>query len=133
MLVEFLLEVFFIKVHLKGYLQNLTENTKDIIETTGIINKNKITYYDNSIKYTIEKFKDKVFLKRENEEFIHGIVFKQNELYDTEYYIKELNTSLTIKIKTKKIYISDNKIEVNYEIIDNSNDYLYIIEMSDKQ
>ena len=132
MLVEFLLEVFCIKIKVKGYLQNLTENTSEEIDTFGIKNKNKLVYVLSSTKYKMDILKDKILLTRENDEFIHGMIFELNKCTETNYYIKSLNASISIKILTKKISISDDKIEINYQTIDNQNEYIYIIEMSDK-
>ena len=42
MLLELLLEVFSIKIKIKGYLQNLTENTKDNIDVIALQNKRNI-------------------------------------------------------------------------------------------
>ena len=131
MLVEFLLEVFFIKIKLKGYLENITENTKELIDTKGIKNKDKITYIIENTKYKIELKDKELVLTRENNEFIHKMIFKENKTTETKYYIKELKTDLSLKILTTKLEIELNKILINYEIIDNDNKYIYVIEMSE--
>ena len=129
---EFLSEVFFIKIKVKGYLKNITENTIEKIDTSAIKNKNKISYIIDNTKYRLDLLTEKIILKRESNEFIHSMVFKENKETKTEYYIKTLNTSLDIKILTTKINITDNKIEINYKIIDSNSEYIYLIEMSDK-
>ena len=131
MLVEFLLEVFFIKIKIKGYLENTTENTKEFIDILGIKNKNKISYIIDKTKYKLEIFSSKLILTRENDEFIHGMVFELNKETMTEYYIKDINSSLSLKLLTTKLEISENIIEINYKISDNDNKYIYLIEMSD--
>lgn len=128
---EFLLEVFFIKIKVKTTLKSLTDSTEEKYETTGIKNKNKLIYYVDKTKYAVEIKKQQVVIKRENEEFTHGMLFDINQITSTEYYIKELGTSLLIKIKTKNINITDNEISINYETIDNNSKYIYKIEMSD--
>ncbi len=60
------------------------------------------------------------------------IVFKPNKITKTEYYLKEYNTSIDIQIKTNKINISEEIIEIDYTIIDTKENYLYILEMSEK-
>lgn len=132
MLVEFLLEVFFIKIKIKGYLNNLTENTKEFIDTTGIKNKNKITYIKDNIKYKLEKYPDKIILIRESEEYLHSMIFELNKETETNYYIKEFNSNISLKITTNKLDITENKIEINYKVADNNDEYIYLIETSDK-
>ena len=60
------------------------------------------------------------------------IVFKPNKITKTEYYLKEYNTSIDIQIKTNKININEEIIEIDYTIIDTKENYLYILEMSEK-
>ena len=60
------------------------------------------------------------------------IVFKPNKTTKTEYYLKEYNTSIDIQIKTNKININEEIIEIDYTIIDTNENYLYILEMSEK-
>jgi len=132
MLVEFLLEVFFIKIKIKGYLENITENTKEFIDTFGINNKNKISYIIDNTKYKLDIFNDKIILTRETEEFIHGMIFKLNQETTTEYYMKKINSSLSLKLLTTKLEINKLKIEINYKVLDNDNEYIYLIEMSEK-
>ena len=59
------------------------------------------------------------------------MIFEPTKEYITEYYIKELNTSINIKIKTNNLIIENNRIIINYRIIDSEEEYLYLIEMSD--
>lgn len=132
MLDEFLLEVFFIKIKIKGYLENTTENTKEFIDTFGINNKNKISYIIDNTKYKLDMFNDKLILTRETEEFIHGMIFELNKETLTKYYMKELNSSISLKLLTTKLEINKFKIEINYKVLDNDNEYIYLIEMSEK-
>ena len=85
---EFLLEVFFIKIKVKTTLKSLTDSTEEKYETTGIKNKNKLIYYVDKTKYAVEIKKQQVVIKRENEEFTHGMLFDINQITSTEYYIK---------------------------------------------
>ena len=112
---EFLLEVFSIKIKIKGYLKNETEKTTENFEIFGIKNKEKITY----------------IIDRETEEFIHSMVFIPKKTTDTIYYIKEYKSEIPIKIHTKYIKKVNNYIEIAYKTIDNEIEYIYNIEMSD--
>ena len=131
MLVEFLLEVFFIKIKVKGYLQNINENNKEIINTIGIKNKNKISYIVDKTKYKITISDNRILLIRENQEFSHKMEFELNKENKTEYYIKELSTSIYLCILTTYLSINDKIIEIHYKVIDSQDEYIYVIEMSD--
>ncbi len=122
-------EVLFIKIKVKGYLKNITENTKEIISTNAIKNKNKLTYIDNETSHIIEIKDKKIILIRENQEFIHKFIFDIDNITKSEYYIKEFNTSIDVSIKTTKISQTPNRISIDYEIIDNKNKYIYILDM----
>ena len=131
MLVEFLLEVFFIKIKVKGYLKNITENNQEIIHTFGIKNKDKISYIIDKTKHIITISNNKILLIRDNQEISHKIEFILNKQTKTEYYIKELSISIYPKILTTYLYIDDKLIEIHYKVIDSQDEYIYLIEMSD--
>lgn len=126
---EFLLEVFSIRIKIKGYLENTTEKSKETYDIKGIQNKNKITYIYNDIKHVIDIFSDKVFLSRESQDFIHKLSFTLNKETNSEYYIKEYGTSIEIKVITTELNITENHIKINYKIIDTGEEYEYLIEM----
>ncbi len=126
---EFLLEVFYIKIRIKNTLKNYNEKTENLIETFAIKNKNKISYYNNNTTYKLLLSEKKIILIRETNEFIHKFVFELDNITKSEYYIKELNTNIDILIKTTNLNISENRIEINYEIIDNNNQYSYVLDM----
>ena len=127
---EFLLEVFFIKIKVKGSLKNNTEKTTEIIDTHAIKNKNKIDYINNETKYKIDISNDrKIILIRDNEKFTHKFIFDIDKITESEYYIKELNVSIYVKVKTNRIICTENKLKIDYEIIDNNSKCTYILNM----
>lgn len=128
---EFLLEVFSIKIKIKGYLKNETEKTTENFEIFGIKNKEKITYIIDGTKYKLDIKEKNINLIRETEEFIHSMVFIPKKTTDTIYYIKEYKSEIPIKIHTKYIKKVNNYIEIAYKTIDNEIEYIYNIEMSD--
>jgi len=123
--------VFFIKIKVKGYLKNLTENTEELIDTKVIKNSNVISYIINDTKYKIILGDNKVTLLRENNEFSHGMIFEENITHPSEYYLKESNYSLEFNILTTKLIIDKNKIDITYKILESENIYNYVLEMSD--
>lgn len=123
--------MLFIKIKVKGYLKNLTENTKDLIDTNGIKNSNIISYIIDNTKYKLILEDSKVTLLRENNEFSHGMIFIKDKINPSEYYLKESNYSLEFNIETTKLIIDKNKIDITYKIIESENIYNYVLEVSD--
>lgn len=121
-----------IKVKIKGFLNNLTEQQEEKINTNGIRKSNIISYINNNIKHKLILEENKVILQRENEDFSHEIIFDKNKIKKTEYYLKKLHNSLEFNIETISINITENKINVTYKIIETENIYNYLIELSDK-
>ena len=123
--------MFFIKIKVKGYLENLTENKKDLIDTKAIKNSNIISYIIDDTKYKVIIEKNKITLLRENDEFSHGMLFEKNKTNKSEYYLKESNYSLEFNIQTTNLSIEKNKINITYKIIESDNIYNYVLESSD--
>lgn len=121
--------MFFIKIKVNGYLKNITDNTKEIISVSAIKNKNKISYILNETKHKITIYDDKIVLVRENDEFVHSLIYSIDNFTKSEYYIKELNTNIEIKIKTNKIELDEKHIKIDYEIVDSGDKYSYRIDL----
>lgn len=120
-----------IKILIKGYLKNLTENEIFYIETKGIYNKNKIKFEFDNVKYTFNISNNNIIMNREGKDFISNMSFQENKKNYSSYILKENNLSLEIEILTKKVIIKNNLIIVNYFVIDSETDYEIKIEMSD--
>ena len=131
MMIEFFLEVFFIKIKIKGSLKNITENKEEIIDTTAIKKESIINYKIDNTVYKIKCDNNKVILSRNNEKYSNEIIFDSQKEYNSEYYIKDLNTSINIKIKTNYLKIEKDRIEIKYQVLDSNEEYLYLIEMSE--
>lgn len=123
--------MFFIKINIKGYLKNITENTQELIDTQSIKKDNKISYIIDNTKYILIIENNKVTLLRENNEFSNGIIFIENSTTTSEYYLKESSYSLEFNIETTKLIINKNKIDITYKVIESENIYNYVLEMSD--
>ena len=123
--------MFFIKIKVKGYLKNLTENTNDLIDANGIKNSNIISYIIDNTKHKIIIENNKITLLRENNEFSHGMVFELNIIHQSEYYLKESKYSLEFNILATKIILDNNKIDITYKILETENSYNYVLEVSD--
>ena len=123
--------MLFIKIKVKGYLKNITEATKENIDTYGIKNNNIISYIIDNTKYKLILEDSKITLLRENNEFSHGMIFEENKTHSSEYYLKESNYSLEFNIETTKLIYNENKIDITYKIIESENIYNYVLEVSD--
>lgn len=121
-----------IKVKIKGFLLNKSDQTKILFDTSGINSKNQITYQKDGIKYKLTLSNEKVILIRESSEFNHGMVFSLNQTTKTSYYLKELNSSIDVSLLTTNLVLTDNLITIQYTIIDTNTEYLFKIEMSEK-
>lgn len=121
-----------IKVKIKGFLLNKSDQTKILFDTSGINSKNQITYQEDGIKYKLTLSNEKVILTRESSEFNHGMVFSLNQTTKTSYYLKELNSSIDVSLLTTNLVLTDNLITIQYTIIDTNTEYLFKIEMSEK-
>ena len=120
------------KIHLKGYLKDITNDETTKIDTTAIKNHKKITYYLDKEKYILKiTSPTKLILNRTTEEIESSLYFDMNKVLTAEYTIKENNLSLGIDIRTNKIEITTSYIKIQYTVIDSNNNYEYYIEMSE--
>lgn len=112
-----------------------SDNEKEVLVSTyGIKNENLITYKDNNVFVNILLSDDSVFIKRKCDEYIFELTFKENSRSFGSYFIKNINSSLELFSKTKKLLIENNKIYINYELYINncfSDNFVFIIEWSD--
>lgn len=124
------LGVIFIRIKIKGYLKNITDNEVIEFEEKGIKNKDKITYTNDGVKTTIKRDGNKVMLIRDGSDFINTFVFDKNNS-SCNYFLKENNYDVDIDINTLNIDINDDSIYIKYLIIDSNIEYEYKLEMSD--
>ena len=110
-------------------INDLKEKNKTTSETTAIVNKNKISYITKNAKEQLKINHNNIIFKRENEEFIHIINFTEGKTIPTNYHLKENDLDIEININTKSIKIEEDRIIINYKVIESDNDYEFIIEM----
>lgn len=118
-----------IKIKIKGYLRSIQNNQNSQINVIGIKNENKIQYILDNVKHKIEIQEDKIVLIRENNEFKNTLEFIKNKESISYYLLKEKNFLVDIKIKTKKIEYTNDKIKIVYEVIDSQDEFEYVLEM----
>lgn len=59
------------------------------------------------------------------------MVFEENKKHKSEYYVKELASSLEFTILTTSMHLTSNKIDITYKIVESDSIYHYVLEMSD--
>lgn len=113
----------------------MNENSQYPIDTHGIKNKENITYLDNNTKTNIKIYPNKVILIRDNTEINHAMTYDLTKMTKSEYYLKEYNTSLYFNIRTTSLDIKENYLKISYQIEENNetNEYIYLLEMSDEK
>lgn len=122
--------MIFIKIKVKGYLKNITDNELFEFEEKGIKNKNKVTFSNDNIKNIIKISDNEVILIRDGRDFVNTFVFKDKNS-SCNYLLKENNYDVDIDINTIMMDVSDNGIYIKYTILDSGCEYEYKIEMSD--
>lgn len=126
------LDVIFIRVLIKGYLKNISENEIVNFECKGIKNKNKVTYVDNDVRFNIKINDDNVMLIRDGADFINTFIFDKNKKNSiSNYLIKENNCDVDIDIDVIDLKIDDDIIYIKYLISETNCIYEYKFEMRD--
>ena len=105
----------------------ITQNEKIEYITIGNYDSDKkeLSYQEKQeivtdVKLNLEKHK----LIRDNKDFTMEYQFEVNNKTINTIYLKELGKTIDIQIKTEKYYYDNNKIEIEYILID-SNDKIY--------
>lgn len=126
------LDVIFIRILIKGYLKNISENEIINFECKGIKNKNKVTYVDNDVRFNIKINDDNVILIRDGADFINTFIFDKNKKNSiSNYLIKENNCDVDIDIDVIDLKIDDGIIYIKYLISETNCIYEYKLEMRD--
>ena len=126
------LDVIFIRILIKGYLKNISENEIVNFECKGIKNKNKVTYVDNDVRFNIKINDDNVMLIRDGADFINTFIFDKNKKNSiSNYFIKENNCDVDIDIDVIDLKIDDDIMYIKYLISETNCIYEYKLEMRD--
>lgn len=122
--------MIFIRILVKGYLKNITDNEMFEFEEKGIKNKNKLTFSNDGVKTSIIIDNDKILMIRDGNDFVNSFVFDIKNS-SCNYLLKENNYDVDIDITTIRMDINENNIYIKYVVIDSNCEYEYKIEMSD--
>lgn len=119
-----------IRIKIKGYLKNITDNEIFEFEEKGIRNKNKITFNNSNIKYSIKCDNNEIILIRDGDDFINTFLFNKKNS-NSNYFLKGNGYDMDMEVITSNMEISDELIYIEYEIISTSCKYEFKIEMSE--
>ena len=119
-----------IRIRIKGFLKNVTEKEDAFFDEKGIINKNKISFISDDVKYDIKHSNSDVIMIREGKDFINTFIFKKNKGKST-YTLKDNNYSIDMEIIVNELVINDNFIDIRYIVCDTECEYEYRLEMSE--
>ncbi len=100
---------------IKACIRIENETKKDVFETNGIIQENKLKYKDNDSTMMIYDY-EKQILFRENNELKITYPFSLKEKTIGIIELKDLNQLLNVEIETKKINRKKNDIEIEYRM-----------------
>lgn len=119
-----------IRIKVKGYLKNITDNEIFEFVEKGIKNKDKITFNNNDIKYSIKYNTDEVVMVRDGNDFVNTFVFKEKNS-KSNYFLKENGYDMDMDVVVGNMQIDDKLMYIEYEIVSTSCKYEFKIEMSE--
>ena len=122
-----------IRIKVKGYLRNITDNEIFEFEERGIKNKNKITFNNNDIKYSIRCNDNEIMMIRDGNDFVNTFIFNNNNS-KSNYLLKENGYDMDMEVNVSNMESNDKLIYIEYEIVSTSSGpwklkngkYLYI-------
>lgn len=108
------------KVRIKVDINNSEENNSKEID--AIISNNKLKYKEDDKTTVVYSYLENILI-RENNELRMNYFFDLKKESTGNIYIKELNKKLEVKIKTTKLKIDNNNIEISFIVEDNKFNY----------
>lgn len=115
------------KINLKAKLISEEENLN--IEVSGIKTNNKIIYKENNITVTILILNNRIEMNRTCNEYKINLIFEKDKKTISTYQVFGMPKIFDLETNTKKLDISDNKIQLDYEL--ERNKFSYVLEMED--
>lgn len=104
-----------------------------ITSVSAIKNNNTITFNDNGTMVKIIFLESSINIIRENKDLRLSLLFEEGKNLESEYLIKELNSSMKVTTITKKLLLSEKKISIEYDLYINdeySDNFIYHLEWS---
>ena len=115
------------KIKLKANL--ISEDDNLSISVNAIRLDNKIIYKENDIQVTLLINNNKIEMMRLALDYQINLIFEKNKNTTSTYKFIGGDKFFKLNTKTEKLKISDNKVEIKYELEDNK--FSYTVEMED--
>ena len=110
-----------IRIKVKGYLRNITDNEIFEFEERGI---------NNDIKYSIICNDNEIMMIRDGNDFVNTFIFNNNNS-KSNYLLKENGYDMDMEVNVSNMKSNDKLIYIEYEIVSTSCKYEFKIEMSE--
>ena len=115
-----------IEVYIKNNDKKKISNYKAIY----LKDKQVLKYQEDDKTNVTLNLKDNILI-RENNEIYMKYIFIKNNITESNILIKDLDKNINIKIKTNKILKQDKIYELEYEIIESNEKFIYKVKMED--
>lgn len=106
------------KIFIKAHVREDDDKIGHKLETQGILNNNKIIYWDNDISVTISIFDNKIEMTRKNNNYTLFLTFMNNIKTNGYYYLSSMQSNLPLTVMTTKFVVKPGNIEINYQLSD---------------
>ena len=103
------------------------KHNNDEFNCYGVKNKEKIIFKENNNNLVIEIKENEILIEKTNKESIMNMIFKENVITNCTYNVIGLG-KVFLNIKTNKLIIKNNKIYIEYEIIESNDLHIYELE-----
>ena len=113
------------EINLVAILKSSEDNLN--IKTKGLRNDKKIMYKENDVSVTLYLFNNKIKMSRTCKDYKIDLVFENNKDTISKYNVFDSPKVFELNTKTKKLNISDNKIDIKYEL--EGNDFHYLLKI----
>ena len=111
-------------------MRNITDNEIFEFEERCIKNKDKITFNNNDIKYSIKCNDNEIMMIRDGNDFVNTFIFNNNNS-KSNYLLKENGYDMDMEVNVSNMKSNDKLIYIEYEIVSTSCKYEFKIEMSE--
>ncbi len=105
----------------------ISEDDKIDLDVTGIKTKNKIVYKEGNVTVTIEIIDKIVKINRLSKEYEINLTFDMLQSTISTYSVFGAPKIFELETKTKKLNITDDKIEIDYIL--EGNEFYYTLKI----
>ena len=93
----------------------------------GICQNNQLSFINKNDHITVSFFTEQVVIRKENNDGVINMTFKQGEVVSACYDVKDMG-KVFLSIKTNILVIRDRKLFINYQIVESNDNHIYELE-----